>query len=133
MNMAKKTDRMKKYIFLNNVVIVIQIVLIILSVAFDFLIGDDAVFITVFVHVAVFVLYNVIAENIIEYGYLRKKFAEVCDETHPLRYFILRRRMYKTAVNKNDRVSSKLIIQSAVKSLLAASSIISLMFMVSFE
>ena len=90
MNMVERTERMKKFILMNNIVIIIQIVLVVLSVIFNFLIDDFAVFITVFIHIAIFVLYNGIVESIVEYGYLRKKFAKICDETHYLRYFKLK-------------------------------------------
>ena len=133
MNMAERTERMKKFILMNNIVIAIQIILFILSFIFNFLIDDSAVFTTVFIHIGIFVLYNIVVESIVEYGYLRKKFAKICDETHYLQYFKLKKRMYKASVNKNDSVSVKLIRQSAIKSIIAISSIISLAFMVAFE
>ena len=130
MNMAERTERMKKFILMNNIVIIIQIVLVALSVIFNFLIDDFAVFITVFIHIAIFVLYNGIVESIVEYGYLRKKFAKICDETHYLRHLKLKKRMYKSSKNKNDIVSAKLIIQSFLKSFIAILSIASLCFMI---
>ncbi len=134
MNMAERTERMKKYIFMNNFVIAIQIILVVLSIIFNFLIDDFAVFITVFVHIALFVVYNGIVENIVEYGYLRKKFAKICDEAHSITsYSQLRIRMYKASKNKKDVVSAKLILQSVVKSFIAILSFISLFFMISFE
>ena len=133
MNMAERTERMKKFILMNNIVIIIQIVLVALSVIFNFLIDDSAVFITVFIHIGIFVLYNIVVESIVEYGYLRKKFAKICDETHYLRYSKLKKRMYKVAQNKNDMVSTKLILQSVIKSFIAILSVVSLFFMVSFE
>ena len=133
MNLPKKTEQMKKIIFINNIVIIIQLVLVVLSIIFNFLIDDSAVFITVFVHIAIFVFYNIIVENIVEYGYLRKKYAKICDTTHYLRYFKLKKRMYKASVNKNDSVSAKLIIQSFLKSFIAILSIASLCFMIPLE
>ena len=133
MNMAERTERMKKYISMNNIVITIQIILVVLSIIFNFLIDDAAVFITVFIHIAIFVLYNIVVESIVEYGYLRKKFAKICDETHYLRYFKLKKRMYRASKNKKDIVSAELIKQSAIKSIIAITNIISLMFMISFE
>ena len=133
MNMAERTERMKKFIFMNNIVITIQIVLFVLSIAFDFLIDDSAVFITVFIHIGIFVLYNIVVESIVEHGYLRKKFAKICDETHYLRYFKLKKRMYKASKNKKDTVSVKLILQSVIKSFIAIMSFVSLFFMISFE
>ena len=133
MNMAERTEQMKKFILMNNIVIIIQIVLVALSVIFNFLIDDFAVFITVFIHIAIFVLYNIVVESIVEYGYLRKKFAKICDETHYLRYFKLKKRMYRASKNKKDIVSTKLILQSVIKSFIAILSVVSLFFMVSFE
>ena len=133
MNMAERTERMKKFILMNNIVIAIQVILFILSVAFNFLIDDSAVFITVFIHIGIFVLYNIVVESIVEYGYLRKKFAKICDETHYLWYFKLKKRMYRAAKNKQDMVSVKLILQSVFKSFIAIMSIVSLFFLISFE
>lgn len=133
MNMAERTEQMKKFILMNNIVITLQIVLVILSIVFNFLIDDSAVFITVFIHIVIFVLYNIVVESVVEYGYLRKKFAKICDETHYLRYLKLKKRMYKSSKNKNDIVSAKLILQSVIKSFIAILSILSLFFMISFE
>ena len=133
MNMAERTEQMKKFILMNNIVITLQIVLVILSIVFNFLIDDSAVFITVFIHIAIFVLYNIVVESVVEYGYLRKKFAKICDETHYLRYLKLKKRMYKASKNKNDIVSTKLILQSEIKSFIAILNILSLFFMISFE
>ena len=133
MNMAERTEQMKKFIFMNNIVITLQIVLVILSIVFNFFIDDSAVFITVFIHIVIFVLYNIVVESVVEYGYLRKKFAKICDETHYLRYHKLKKRMYKASKNNNDIVSTKLILQSAIKSFIAVLSILSLFFMISFE
>ena len=36
MNMVERTERMKKFILMNNIVIIIQIVLVVLSVIFNF-------------------------------------------------------------------------------------------------
>lgn len=133
MNMAEKTERMKKFILMNSIVITIQIILVVLSIIFNFLIDDVAVFITVFIHIAIFVLYNIVVESIVEYGYLIKKFAKICDETHAWRYLKLKKRMYKASKNNKDMVSEKLILQSFIKSFIAILSFISLFFMVSFE
>ena len=133
MTMAERTEQMKKFILMNNIVITLQIVLVILSIVFNFLIDDSAVFITVFIHIAIFVLYSIVVESVVEYGYLRKKFAKICDETHYLRYLKLKKRMYRASKNKKDMVSAKLILQSVIKSFIAILSFISLLFMISFE
>ena len=36
MNMAERTERMKKFILMNNIVITIQIMLVVLSIIFNF-------------------------------------------------------------------------------------------------
>ena len=133
MNINEKNEQMKKYILANNIFIALQTILVILSVIFNFLTDDSTVFLTVFIHVAIFVLYNCIVESIVEYGYLRKKYSKICDQTHYLRYFKLKKRMYKASKNKKDSVSSNLILQSVIKSFILILSIISLLFMVSFE
>ena len=133
MNMSERTERMKKFILMNNIVIIIQVILVVLSIIFNFIFDDVAVFITAFTHIVIFVLYNIVVESIVEYGYLRKKFAKICNETHYLRYLKLKKRMYKASKNKKDMVSAKLILQSVIKSFIAILSFISLFFMISFE
>lgn len=124
---------MKKHILINNIFIILQTVLIVLSVVLNFASDDASVFITVFIHVGIFVLYNIIAENIIEYGFLRKRYAKIYNETSPLSYFKLKRRIYTEAKNKSDFVTKKLILQSFIKSSIMVLNIALLLFMVSFE
>ncbi len=133
MNRDERTNRMKKYIFINNISIGVQIVLLALSVVLNFTFDDAAVFITTFTHVGMFVLYNIIVENIIEYGFLRKGYAKIYDETSPLSYFKLKKRIYTEAKNKSDFVTTKLILQSFIKSIIMVLNIALLLFMVSFE
>ncbi len=131
--MNKRTGQMKKYVFANIIFIIFQIILLILSIVFNFLFGDTTVFLTVFLHVGVFVIYNAVTESIIEYRYLRKKYSRICDETHYLRYFQLKKRIYKASKSKKDTVSSALILQSAIKSFLVIINILSLLFVITFE
>lgn len=133
MNFSNKPEQMKKYIYANNFAIVIQIVLFVLSIVFNFILDDGAVFITVFIHTGIFVLYNIVVESIIEYGFLRKKYAKICDDTHHLRLIKLKKRIYENAKNKGDYVSTKLILQSFFKFLIVCINIIILLFMVNFE
>ncbi len=133
MNMTEKTEKMKKYILMNNIVIAIQFILVILSVVFNFLFDDIAVFVTVFIHIVIFVLYNSVAENIIDCSYLRKKYAKICSETHYLQHIRLKMRMYKASKTKKDTVSEKLIVQSAVKVIIAVLNILMLLLLISFE
>ncbi len=133
MNFSNKPEQIKKYIYTNNFAIVIQIILFILSIVFNFILDDGAVFMTVFIHTGIFVLYNIVVENIIEYGFLRKKYAKICDNTHHLRPIKLKKKIYANAKNKGDYVSTKLILQSFFKVLIVCINIILLLFMVNFE
>lgn len=132
-NRDERTNRMEKYIFINKIFTGVQIVLLALSVVLNFTCDDAAVFITTFTHVGMFVLYNIIVENIIEYGFLRKRYAKIYDETSPLSYFKLKKRTYTEAKNKSDFVTTKLILQSFIKSSIMVLNIVLLLFMVSFE
>jgi len=132
-NLDERTNRMKKYILINNIFIILQTVLLVLSVVLNIASDDISVFITVFIHVGIFVLYNIIAENIIEYGFLRKMYAKIYNETSSLSYFKLKRQIYAEAKNKSDFVTKKLILQSFIKSSIMVLNIALLLFMVSFE
>lgn len=133
MAMSERTEQMKKYILMNNIFIVLQIILVVLSVIFNFVFDDAVVFITIFIHIAIYVLYNIVIENIVEYGFLRKKYAKIVEETHYLRYLKLKKRMYKESKAKKDIVSATLVLQSVIKSSVAMLSIVSLLFMIPFE
>lgn len=133
MAMSERIEHMKKYVLMNNIVIALQIILVVLSVIFNFFFDDTVVFITIFIHIAIYVLYNIVIENIVEYGFLRKKYAKIVEETHSLRYFKLKKEMYKASKNKKDIVSATLILQSVIKNFIAMLSIVSLLFMVYFE
>lgn len=124
---------MKKYIIANNIFIAIQMVLLALSVVLNFVADDARVYMAVFIHIGIFVLYNAVVESIVEYKFLRKKYAKICDETHHLRYFKLKKRIYTSAKNHNDYVSVKLILQSFTKSIIAITNIVLMLFMVTFE
>lgn len=128
-----KDEQIKKFILLNRIFITVQIILVIVCVILNLVSDDSTVFITIFVHTGLFVLYNAISESIIEDLYLRKKYAKICDETHRLRYLQLKKRIYKTAKNKNDNTSSALILQSFIKSFILIIHIISMLFMINFE
>lgn len=133
MDFSNKTEQMKKYIYANNFAIVIQSILFVLSIVFNFVLDDGTVFMTVFIHTGIFVLYNIVVENIIEYGFLRKKYAKIVDNTHHLRPIKLKKRIYKNAKNSGDYVSAKLILQSFIKVIIVCVNIILLPIMVNFE
>ncbi len=133
MDFSYKAEQMKKYIFANNFTIVIQSIFFVLSIVFHFILDDGAVFMTVFIHTGIFVLYNIVVENIIEYGFLRKKYSKICDNTHHLRPIKLKKRIYKNAKNSGDYVSTKLILQLFIKVIIVCVNIILLPIMVNFE
>lgn len=134
MNLEEKTLQMKKYILLNKVFIALQVIFTLLSIIFNIVSDDPTVFVTVFIHIGLFVVYNIVVENIVEYGYIRKKFKKECNHyTHPLSSIKIKRQIYKIAKINDDRVTSTLIIQSLIKTLIAIINIILLIFMVSFK
>ena len=128
-----KNEQIKKFILLNRIFITVQIILIIVSVILNLTSDDSTVFIIIFIHTGLFVFYNVVSESIIENSYLRKKYAKICDETHRLRYLQLKKRIYKTAKNKNDNIASALVLQSFVKSIILVIHLIAMLFMINFE
>lgn len=132
MNIKQKTEQMKKIILANKIFIALQCVFVVLSIVFNFVLDDAAVFITVFIHTGIFVVFNIIVENIVDYGYLRKKYLKICDRTHHLRYLKLKRQIYREAKSNQDKITSALILQMLIKTLVAVLNIILMLFMVSF-
>ena len=128
-----KTHQMKKIIFANNIVTVVQLSFIALSVIFNFITDDSKVFLISFVHVGIYVLYNIVVENIVEYGYLDKKYAELYAYRHPLEYLKFKKRIYKIAKANGDKVSCTLILQSFIKTMLILTNIILMVLMVRFQ
>ena len=63
MNMGNKSSKMKKIIIANNIFVVVQMVLLVLSVMLNFICDDVKVFLTVFIHVGLFVVFNIVVEN----------------------------------------------------------------------
>ncbi len=90
-----KTGLMKKFIIANKIFIAVQLCFVVFSIVCNFIFSDTAVFVTVFIHVGIFVIFNAVSESIVEYGYLRKKYARICDEIHPARYFKLKNECIK--------------------------------------
>lgn len=72
MSHIDKSTQMKKFICANNVFISLQSILFALSIILNIVSDDGTVFLTVFLHIGLFVLYNIVVENIIEYSFLRK-------------------------------------------------------------
>ena len=133
MNMDNKNSKMKKIIFANNIFIALQIVMLVLSVVLNFICDDTKVFLTVFIHIGLFVLFNIIIENMVNYGYIMKKYDKIYQSTNPIRYLQLKKRIYQSAKSNQDKITTTLISQAFVKVVLIIINLILMLFMVNFE
>lgn len=133
MSINNKISMMKKIIVANNIFIVLQIVMLILSVVLNFIYDDTKVFLTVFVHIGMFVIFNIITENIADYGFIRKKYEKICCNTNSVRYLQLRKRIYQSAKSNRDKITTTLILQAFVKFTVIIANLIFMLFMVNFE
>lgn len=133
MNMDNKNPKMKKIIFANNIFIALQIVMLVLSIVLNFICDDVRVFLTIFVHVGLFSIFNIVVENIANYGYIMKKYEKIYQTTNPIRFFLIQKRIYQSAKEKQDKITTTLILQVIVKGLLLIINFILMLFMVNFE
>ncbi len=133
MNMDNKNPKMKKIIFANNIFIILQIVMLILSVVLNFVSDDIKVFLTIFVHTGLYVVFNIIVENIVNYGYIMKKYEKIYQSTNSVRYLQLKKRIYQSAKSNQDKITTTLILQAFVKFVLIIINLTLMLFMVNFE
>ena len=77
MKLGNRNKLMKKILIANKIFIFLQIVLLGISVLSNFIFDDTIVFITIFSHVGIFVLFNIFIENMTEYGYIIKKYEKI--------------------------------------------------------
>ena len=133
MKMDNKISKMKKIIIFNNIFVVVQMVLLVLSVVLNFICDDVKVFLTVFIHVGLFVVFNIVVENIVNYGYLMKKYEKIYQSTNAVRYFQLKKRIYQSAKDNRDRITTVLMLQAFVKVVILVVNFILMLFMVNFE
>ena len=133
MNMDNKNSKMKKIILANNIFVVVQMFLLVLSVVLNFICDDTKVFLTVFIHIGLFVLFNIIIENMVNYGYIMKKYDKIYQSTNPIRYLQLKKRIYQSAKSNQDKITTTLISQAFVKIVLIIINLILMLFMVNFE
>ena len=133
MSLKERTQQIKRIVVANKVVICLQAVLFAASIVLNFIHGSEGAFIGLFVHIAVFVLHNVVVENIVEYGYLRVKYVSLCDAVNPLQPIKLKIKMYKTAREKEDFVTTTLLSQAAIKTSLAFATFVAVLVMMMFE
>ena len=133
MNMDNKNPKMKKIIFANNIFIALQIVMLILSVVLNFICDDVRVFLTMFVHVGLFSIFNIVVENIANYGYIMKKYEKIYQTTNSIRFFLIQKRTYQLAKANQDKITITLILQTFVKGLILVINFVLMLFMVNFE
>ena len=133
MNMDNKNSKMKKIIFANNIFIALQIVMLILSVVLNFICDDVRVFLIIFVHVGLFSIFNIVVENIANYGYIMKKYEKIYQTTNSIRFFLLQKRIYQSAKDNQDKITITLILQTFVKGLILVINFVLMLFMVNFE
>lgn len=131
--MDNKNSKMKKIILANNIFVVVQMFLLVLSVVLNFICDDTKVFLTVFIHIGLFVLFNIIIENMVNYGYIMKKYDKIYQSTNPIRYLQLKKRIYQSAKSNQDKITTTLILQAFVKFVLIIINLILMLFMVNFE
>lgn len=133
MNINEKIIQMKKIIIANKVFISLQSVLFAASIALYFIHGTEGAFIGLFVHIAIFVLYNIVVENMVEYGYLRIKYVNICAGVNPLQPIKLKIKIYETAKEKEDYVTTTLISQTAIKTSLALANFVAVLVVMMVE
>ena len=97
------------------------------------LFDDTIVFITIFSHVGIFVLFNIFIENMTEYGYIIKKYEKIYQDTHHLRWFKLKKLVYKTAKMNGDTITTSLVTQFFIKCAIIVFNIVIMLFLIEFE
>ena len=133
MKLDNKNKLMKKLIISNKIFIVLQIILLGISILFNFIFDDTVAFVTIFSHVGIFVLFNIFIENITEYGYIIKKYENIYQDTHSLRWFKLKKLVYKTAKMNGDTITTSLVTQFFIKCAIIAFNIVIMLFLIEFE
>lgn len=133
MKLDNKNKLMKKLIIANKIFIVLQIILLGISILFNFIFDDTVAFVTIFSHVGIFVLFNIFIENMTEYGYIIKKYENIYKDTHSLRWFKLKKLVYKTAKMNGDTITTSLVTQFFIKCAIIAFNIVIMLFLIEFE
>lgn len=131
--MDNQNKQMRKIIFVNKVMITLQCIFLIGTAACNYLFANDVTFWIVLAHVVIFVVYNIIVENITTI-FLRKKYSNLFEQiSYSCREFYIQMLIYKTAKENKDKISSTLIIQLFVKYSIIILNIALLVIMVTFE
>lgn len=133
MKLKERTEQMKKIITANKLAICLQALLFTASIVLSFIHGSKGAFIGLFAHIAVFVLYNIVVENFVDYGFLRVKYINLCAAVNPLRPIKLKIKIYKTAREKEDFITTTLLSQTAIKISLALANFVTVLIMMLFD
>ena len=108
----------KRIINYNRIFMFMQVLFIMLSLLFNFVLDDSAVAFMFFFHAALFIFYNIYTGHIGDkYFDAVDKYHNVYDEIHlhRARHLKLTIKLYKLAKNNNDNVMVELITQKAIK------------------
>lgn len=122
--MAKNQKLIKARVSANKIVnynrmfMLLQVLFIMLSLLFNFVLDDSAVAFTFFFHTALFIFYNIYT------GHIGDKYFDAVDKYHSVydgvylrraRHLKLTMQLYKLAKANNDVVMVELIAQKAIK------------------
>ena len=108
-----KNERIINY---NRIFMFMQVLFIMLSLLFNFVLDDSAVAFMFFFHAALFIFYNIYTGHIGDkYFDAVDKYHSVYDEIHHSRHLKLTIKLYKLAKENNDNIMKKLIEQKAIK------------------
>ena len=120
--MAKNQKLIKARVSANKIVnynrmfMLLQVLFIMLSLLFNFVLDDSAVAFTFFFHTALFIFYNIYT------GHIGDKYFDAVDKYHSIydkinhnRHLKLTMQLYKLAKDNNDNVMVELIAQKAIK------------------
>ncbi|MBR3788943.1 MAG: hypothetical protein IKJ86_03015 [Clostridia bacterium] len=106
----------KRIINYNRIFMFMQVLFIMLSLLFNFVLDDSAVAFTFFFHTALFIFYNIYTGHIGDkYFDAVDKYHSVYDEIHHSRHLKLTIQLYKLAKANNDVVMVELITQKVTK------------------
>jgi len=106
----------KRIINYNRIFMFMQVLFIMLSLLFNFVLDDSAVAFMFFFHAALFIFYNIYTGHIGDkYFDAVDKYHSVYDEIHHSRHLKLTIKLYKLAKENNDNIMKKLIEQKAIK------------------
>ena len=105
-----------KIINYNRIFVFMQVLFIMLSLLFNFVLDDSAVAFMFFFHTALFIFYNIYTGHVGDkYFDAVDKYHSVYDEIHHNRHLKLTIQLYKLAKTNNDVIMVELITQKITK------------------